>query len=162
MQENAIHVSIPMDIPGPTDPPTPPTTLAEGLDLEALDRTSTIDTVTAPGAPVVGSPSDSPGSSPGGSPHAMRRRGRPRKGEEMSEEERKARRKEINRLAARRAHQKKMDILSKLESVKRQLRPANLALAASCARLHFWYATRKRALLIIITCSRPCRRKTPI
>lgn len=50
-------------------------------------------------------------------PAIGRRRGRPRKGEEMSAEDRKARRKEINRLAARRAHQKKLDNLQRLESV---------------------------------------------
>ena len=47
-----------------------------------------------------------------------KRRGRPRKGEEMSLEDRKARRKEINRLAARRAHQKKLDSIQQLESVR--------------------------------------------
>jgi hypothetical protein len=51
-------------------------------------------------------------------PAIGRRRGRPRKGEEMSAEERKARRKEINRLAARRAHQKKLDNLQRLEKVR--------------------------------------------
>ena len=38
--------------------------------------------------------------------------------EEMSLEDRKARRKEINRLAARRAHQKKLDSIQQLESVR--------------------------------------------
>lgn len=93
---------------------------------------------TAPGAPYPGSPgggSPLKSSPPSGSPLvgsapspnlsptlAPRRRGRPRKGEEMTEEERKARRKEINRLAARRAHQKKLDILSKLESENKTLK----------------------------------------
>jgi hypothetical protein len=45
------------------------------------------------------------------------RRGRPRKGEEMTEAERKARRREINRIAARRSHQKKVDHLARLEKV---------------------------------------------
>ena len=49
---------------------------------------------------------------------APRRRGRPRKGEEMSEEERKARRREVNRAAARRAHQKKLGYLASLEQVR--------------------------------------------
>ena len=47
----------------------------------------------------------------------------------MSEEERKARRKEINRLAARRAHQKKLGLLSKLQTdntaLKEQLQTTN-------------------------------------
>lgn len=130
--------SSPMVIPlRPEDAPplpagNPEPSWPEGVELSALDdmeppkvpQLSSLEAGnTAPGAPVVGSPSGttdlsggSPRGSSGGSPHSSRRRGRPRKGEEMTEEERKARRKEINRLAARRAHQKKLDILSKLES----------------------------------------------
>jgi hypothetical protein len=55
---------------------------------------------------------------PTANPGIGKRRGRPRKGEEMSLEDRKARRKEINRLAARRAHQKKLDSIQQLESVR--------------------------------------------
>ena len=121
--------SSPMEIPRPVEPP--PANRPPG---PAAETGTSTDGRTAPGAPVVGSPGAlvlgspgapdldlmedfSPGSSSGGSPHS-RRRGRPRKGEEMTEEERKARRKEINRLAARRAHQKKLDVLSKLESAR--------------------------------------------
>ena len=125
-------MSAPMEVPRPGQVPpllsmdmthapvavTPgwPPHLADGNQLLNLD------TGTAPGPPLIGSPGSAVSNSPSDSPTEMgsptRRRGRPRKGEEMTEEERKARRKEINRLAARRAHQKKLDILSKLESVR--------------------------------------------
>jgi hypothetical protein len=125
-------MSAPMEVPRPGQVPPllsldmthAPVAVAPGWPPHLADGNQllNLDTGTAPGPPLIGSPGSAVSNSPSDSPTDMgsptRRRGRPRKGEEMTEEERKARRKEINRLAARRAHQKKLDILSKLESVR--------------------------------------------
>ena len=101
-------------------------TLSPGSSFGSVSSLGSVGSANSLNSVGSGSPSGSP-TSP--STLAPRRRGRPRKGEEMSEEERKARRKEINRLAARRAHQKKLGLLSKLQTdntaLKEQLQTTN-------------------------------------